>query len=501
MSMKHLGIGISAVIGLATFGACAMNAAVSGDTDDDQVGVASQSVSSACGPTTPLAPVCNVSRCTADGWVDWPVAAGSTCLIAGIQGMCDGGEVTAGDVVPDRIGQCVIPAGSLNPQYYVLGVIYAPPGFNGDSLLASSVTYANGNTMSHDTKVTNSFKQGVSVTASAEIPVLADTVIPVSGSVGGGYAVTDSTSGGLTVTNTILDSVQWSGPAVDGLRHDEDVIYLWLNPRVSFAQDGSSTLWTLGINPDTYAHATMDVQYVKVAWLKGTQPMPTGVANELAAHAIGPAQYAQLLALDPFATGGTTVDTTRFQDTGRSFPYETGAPQTTFSVTGTNATSTGTAHTEDTTVSATLTAGSSDTWTKLSVTGTWDWTSSTATTDTATTTQSASVTVTGPSAAYTGPSNIRVYYDLLYKTFMFQFITAPPVVVGTVTGTGAQHLEVDLVVGGFTYRTKTNSSGNYTFASVPGGAGTVHVGTQSRAIQIAGSRAPVRADFTLTKGL
>jgi hypothetical protein len=497
MTNQQLGIGISALVGLAMFGGGCAGV----DNNSDEVGETSQNVG-LCG-NTPLAPVCNVPRCTADGWVDWPIAAGSSCQVAGVAGKCDGGETEVGDIDPVQIGKCEVPSGSLNPAYYVLGVVYAPPGFGGNQQQASTVAYADGSTMSHDTKVTNSFKQGVSVTASAEIPGLADSEVPLSGSATAGYTVTDSTSGGLTVQNSLLTTIgPWPGPSVDGINHDEDVIFLWLNPRVSFAQRGSSTLWTLGLNPDTYAGTTVDVQFVKVAWLRGTQPMDAGTAAELAAHGIGSAQYPALLAVDPFANGGTTVDTTRFQDTGKSFPYELGVPPITVTMSGTDTVTNATAHTEDTTVSATLTAGSMLTWTKLSVTGSWDWTSSTATTDTTANTQSATVTVKGHSAAYSGPSNIRVYYDLLFKTFMFQFITVPPVVVGTITGLGNAHLSVELVDGTTTYRTITDNNGNYSFSSVPSGAGTLRVGTQSRAIQVPAGRMSIRENFTTSiKGL
>jgi hypothetical protein len=497
MTNQQLGIGISALVGLAMFGGGCADV----DNNSDEVGETSQNVG-LCG-NTPLAPVCNLPRCTADGWVDWPIAAGSSCQVAGVAGKCDGGETEVGDIDPLQIGKCVVPSGSLNPQYYVLGVVYAPPGFDGNRQLASSVTYANGSSMSHDTKVSNSFKQGVSVTASAEIPALAATVLPLSGSATAGYSVTDSTSGGLTVQSSLLNVLgPWFGPAVDGINHDDDEIFLWLNPRVSFAERGSITLWTLGLNPDTYAGTTADVQFVKVGWLRGTEPWDTGTLRELTAHNIGPAQYAELLSLDPFANGGTTVDLTRFQDTGGSFPYELDAPPMTVTMTGSDTTTNGTAHTEEKTVSATLTAGSDATWTKLSVTGSWDWTLSTAVTDTTTTTESASATVTGHSPAYNGPSNVRVYYDMLFKTFMFQFIQVPPVVVGTISGLGNAHLGISLVDGGTTYHTITDSTGNYSFSSVPSGAGTLRVGTQSRAIQVPTGRLSIRENFTTSvKGL
>ncbi len=214
-----------------------------------------------CG-ATPQAPICNIPKCTPDGWKIWPIPTNSSCQISGVQGSCDGGKLgPPGQLEPDEIGHCITtnPAGSLNPQYYVLGVIYAPPGFTGNASQASNVSYGSGNSFSHDTKVTSSFEQGVTVTASVNIPILSD-VVPLSASANAGYTTTASTTNGLTVTKSATTTIAYPGEPVDGIDHDQDEIYLWLNPRVSFAQSGNSTLWTLGINPDTPAGKSMDVQ-------------------------------------------------------------------------------------------------------------------------------------------------------------------------------------------------------------------------------------------------
>ncbi len=62
----------------------------------------------ACGPA-PLAPVCNLPKCTPDGWVFWPVDWGQGCqLPGGVAGKCDGGDLgSPGQIEPDRLGKCV----------------------------------------------------------------------------------------------------------------------------------------------------------------------------------------------------------------------------------------------------------------------------------------------------------------------------------------------------------------------------------------------------------
>jgi hypothetical protein len=462
---------------------------------------------SICG-TTPLAPVCNVPKCTADGWKIWPIPLNSSCQIAGVQGNCDGGKLgPPGQLEPDAIGHCIVtnPAGSLNPQYYVLGVVYAPPGFSGNASQASTVSYGQGSSFSHDTKVTSSFKQGVSVTASVTIPVLSD-ILPLSASANYGYTTTSSTTDGLTVTKTSTTTILYPGAPVDGIDHDQDEIYLWLNPRVLFAERGNSLLWTLGIDPDTPAKTAMDIQFVKIGQLKGTIPMDTGVAAELAFHNITPAQYPALIAQDPFATGNTTIDPARFALTLQSFPYEKGAPSTQLAATNASISSSGVTSTTENTVGASVTAGNQASAEKLTVAGSWTWTATNAVTDTNTTTETATVVVKGPSPSYTGPSNVLVYYDTIYKTFMFQFINESPTVSGIVRDSKAKvmvHDPVTLTMGGVVYRTITDTQGWYRFFNVPKGTGTIQVHNTNHPVQV-GTNPPqvnvaLPASATLTK--
>jgi hypothetical protein len=394
-----------------------------------------------------------------------------------------------------------MPSGSLNPQYYVLGVIYAPPGFTGNASQASTVSYGNGSSFAHDTKVTSSFKQGVTVTASLEIPALADTVLPLTASANFGYSTTATTTNGLTVTKSATTTISYPGAPNDGIDHDQDEIYLWLNPRVSFAESGNTILWTLGINPDTPAGATMDVQFVKVGMLKGTLPMDAGVANELAFHHITKAQYPALIAMDPFANGDTSIDTNRFVLTGQTFPYEKAAPSTQLALVGSTARSSGTTVTTENTVGASLTAGSNLTWDKLTVSGSWTWTDTNAVTDTNTTTESATVVVKGPSPGYAGPGNIAVYLDTIYKTFMFKFIDEIPMLAGVVRDSKAKpmvHAPVELTAGGMAFHTITDTKGEYRFFAVPKGSATVRVSNTTHQVQIGSSLSKV--DLSLPAG-
>ena len=159
--------------------------------------------------------------------------------------------------------------------------------------------------------------------------------------------------------------------------------------------------------------------------------MAPGVLSQLEAAGLDPAtDYWQILSTNPFQSGSTAIDTDRFVALPESFayepPYKKGdAPWVaTYTVQNTT-TSTNTVTVEyDVTLSASapiidkiFTLGDSVTWTNTNTTMTTD-----------TTTETATVTVGGPSFGYTGPTNILVYWDLVYHSFMFAFPTGqvPP---------------------------------------------------------------------------
>jgi hypothetical protein len=97
---------------------------------------------------------------------------------------------------------------------------------------------------------------------------------------------------------------------------------------------------------------------------------------------------------------------------------------------------------------------------------TWTWTDEVSQSDMAGSSQSVEVAVGGPSFGYTGPTNVGVYYDRLYKTFAFKFVqpsvrpTVRGVVVSRSNGSVAGQ-EVVVVANGVRYRTFTNAAGEF----------------------------------------
>lgn len=65
----------------------------------------------------------------------------------------------------------------------------------------------------------------------------------------------------------------------------------------------------------------MDIQFVYAAWLKNPQLLPVGLQKKFSEAGLTPADYAQILSTDPFASGITTIDPLRYLPVDRSFPY------------------------------------------------------------------------------------------------------------------------------------------------------------------------------------
>ena len=82
--------------------------------------------------------------------------------------------------------------------------------------------------------------------------MLADTVVPLTASESAGYSTTSSVTDGLTVTKSATTTTLYPGEPVDGIDHDQDEIYLWLNPRVSFAESGNSTTHPVQVNASLF---------------------------------------------------------------------------------------------------------------------------------------------------------------------------------------------------------------------------------------------------------
>jgi hypothetical protein len=381
--------------------------------------------------------------------------------------------------------------GQVFPAYHILTVIYAPPGMNGGKS-GSQVVYGSQSTTGTIMSTTSSFKAGVDVTASLGV-----NVGPVSLGASAEFTAsqTASETSSINVNKSTGTQLTVVGPDQDGILHGNDIVVLFLNPEMIVGIDYQDNLvWELGVNGET-----MLIQYVYIDWLLTPSLMPPGVAQALAAAGITTADYAQIAEADPFysdssPTANGTIDPNRFVPTPFSFAYEPPEasgdpiPAMTYSQT-TTTTVTGTEQVQiQYGVTCTVSAGLQGPFSAaVKVAGSLEFTdTATATTSTGST-QAASVTVGGPAYGYTGPTDIIVYWDTVFNSFMFAFATGTPTVSGTITGSGglpAVGEAVTLAIGGVTLTTFTGSNGQYSFYNTAPGQGQISVGTQTATVTV-----------------
>lgn len=381
--------------------------------------------------------------------------------------------------------------GAFAPKYAVVTVVYAPPGSGAGAAAVSSATYGSTSTTGTTTSSSQSFGSQYS-----ESVGLSPSIYPLSLSTTNGFV--SSTQSGTTSAVSVVKStaltIAVSGPTVDGIDHGQDEIWLWLNPLVQGALSGNQIAWVLA----NAGGPEMKLQYVKVKWLKNpSDPEFAGVKQTLASYGITSADYPTILARDPFASGSSTIDPSRFVPAATSFPYEPGGGQPL-------------TETVDNTQTGTLTGESSDSYTvgsgvsggidlgfmtvALSNQNAWTWTNTNTTALTSSTTQSISTTVGYPSASWSGMTMVDVYYDTIYRTFLFAFDTQSSVsaresaaLKGQVVAGGAAPVARELVVltlGGKRYRTLTNTKGWYYFNKNQRGAGQLTVRGATHAVTL-----------------
>jgi hypothetical protein len=373
--------------------------------------------------------------------------------------------------------------------YYVLHVVYSPPGTS-SSGPKSSVSYSQGSSLSTQTKTNSSFKKEIGTTAEVGIAGFN----PLSASTG--YAVTAANENGLTISKTETVTVNMPGGNKDGIDHDRDVIYLWINPVVNVTAIGDELKWTLGVDG-----SRMEIQFVHIGWLKDPATMPPGVAQALESRDIRPADFSAILLHDLFANGNTSIDTTRFVETTTSFPYEppfaNGDPPLSYTLKVDNQTavSHGVTRTNEYKVGLKATAPG-PLLSKLTISTQFTWTNSSSKTTTNTSSESASVTVTGPAFGYTGPTNMAVYFDTFYNTFMFAPIVTQPALSGVVKNRerrSVRHQEVTMILNGIRYHTVSGRDGRYRFFGNL--RGVAKLMTKDRQMQINLNRPGMRQDL------
>jgi hypothetical protein len=216
----------------------------------------------------------------------------------------------------------------IGPKYVVLSVTYAPPGS------ASFVTYTGstlfGSSIAFNRSIANSTVVTTTLTKKAEI--FGTNFFGGTSQTFGGAQQADTTIS-LAVTDSAEESVTVRGPSSSsvGIDHDQDIIWLWLNPALDIRIPSPTTIFWDFFAFDSRDPANgIDLIGIPVGYLNGHVPIPANIADVLARRWAPPilcaasdpecgpdgtkgsgltaADFAQILKADPFTDPAYLID-------------------------------------------------------------------------------------------------------------------------------------------------------------------------------------------------
>lgn len=380
---------------------------------------------------------------------------------------------------------CFGTPGFLFPTYYVMSLIYAPPGCTTSPTLnykcnpPSNVQYADGSTTGTTTSTQSSFSKGVSLTAT-EMLVPGGFILPLSQvSQTLGYTVKSVQGNSTTVTKTASNTISWSPQSQDGIWHDFDIFEAVVNPAVMVRNWldpltlQNHVQWEMGIPASdgvafTYFYTAISVRCALSGFSNLTIPASPGYPNpgkydpngtcagssawwlpSNAPPGLRYSDYDQILSLDPFvyADPGQPLNPKpsaypasgppRYTLQTYGYPYShpsgglpaaVGGPPACVSYTWqqgvSNSKTTSSSWTWDTTASVSATFNITPLF-NLKAGGTLDWSNMTSNQTTNMDSQSGQATIMCSSINWTGPGFVTVWYDNLFGTYLFDLADYP----------------------------------------------------------------------------
>jgi len=179
----------------------------------------------------------------------------------------------------------------VNPKYYVVSVLYAPPG------KGSEVSYGTGSTLGAKTSFSMLFGAGAAIRGVTNVADISATYT---------YATGSGTSFELSKSKTATLGL---AAQADGVDHANDMFLIWLNPSLA-VEKVSYNGWTrIGAGMRNRDGKPIKVVMVPASQLQDPRTMPPDRRADFAGFT--PQDYATILKTSPF-TGGTWSDS-RFE--------------------------------------------------------------------------------------------------------------------------------------------------------------------------------------------
>lgn len=402
-----------------------------------------------------------------------PLAKGTRCTTnnvpSGPPGMCNGS------------GLCEpLPGGSsgiMIPKYYLLAILYAPPGN------ASSVSYGNGSTFGATTSTSNMLGTGLTVGVTGNFTLTNN--YQVSSTSGSTFQINKTTTNSITAFST-----------ADSVDHSKDLFYIWVHPQVNYSQAYEGA-------PVDISFAASSIQSLDVVTLDANQLMgKEAIASDQKASLLDltPEDLVKIASQDPFSNPSYKLDPQRFHYMDQvqyAGPPAAGelATSTPYSISDS---STG-CKTESGTVADTVTIGGSGGFNffgageNVVVVGTVTWNRTQSTGNCSGTIQTFTFT---PHTTTIGERRVvDVYEDSVFHTFMFVDDTPKiinpatiPALTGTLKNGEGKPLQNQLVAitfpNGISRKLYTDANGDFSIFNASTGSLIIKSGTSSQKVLV-----------------
>ena len=408
--------------------------------------------------------------------------AAPKCLPNDTKPICVCGKPVCDPPPPPKYG-----TRSYAPAYFVLSLLYAPPG------AASNVGFSQSNSEGTTTGISSSFGTGMTFSVNATGGLFAQTTLGATFSETG----SEQHASNFQTTATSAQGAQVSAKS-DAVDHSQDRFFLWLNPLVTVTQTGSqSATYAMGtLNGDP-----MDIIDVSLEEVTNPSLIPAAKLGPQIIHGVSlpglgklqPSDFAAIASMDT-VTSVTDVpaDTKRYVYI-ESLPLEGPDSEESDPVKYTTSVSDGTVTSNTTTdtrnITASLVMGDKidipGVFTvNLTITSSLIWQYATSSGTTSGTNIQANLTLGTSKVGCL--EYVDVYSDVIFHTMVYTTpqptcapisggsVAPPPALSGTLQDSAGRPIPHEVVVvalsDGLVRRIYTDSKGRYILYSAPAGA-------------------------------
>jgi len=374
--------------------------------------------------------------------------------------------------------------GTVLPAYYVITILYVAPGNS------SEEDYGQGSSSGSEVDESNTAKLGLQVGTTGTI----QTTV--------GFSVQQTNGTTFVVSKSTGTTLQLHSTS-DPLDHSKDTFVLWTNPQIDGRQVSNNDVET-SLAPA--AGQPMRVVQINVgearalAGRNSASVLQTLPADKRAALAsLKPDDYAALLKLDPFASGGgTPPDAHRFthvESLQLDGPDQPGDPVPGTQITVSNETDRSQSASTQTALTVSVVGQTGFSFFGLlsagvQVGGNFEWDYTRSQSYTVGQNESATLTLSTSTVGYN--QVVDVYYDTLFKTFAM-VCDNPPLgpsnasIAGVVTSQGkslAGQVVTVKMPDGTRRRVATNAKGLYRVFGLPDGTNRVILGSMTKDVVV-----------------